>query len=128
MTFRLWRCFFSFFFLFPISLSSFSFLSLSPLSHSQSLTCSLSLALSHFLSLSPKILQCLRSGIAGLRKFCYPGGGLRWPWPPPPTTHIPSWWVGFKVAAVSCYRIYSSAVGDNSSTHRPDVTDQLSQK
>ena len=29
-------------------------------------------ALTHFLSLSPKILHFLRSGIAGSRNFCYP--------------------------------------------------------
>ena len=29
-------------------------------------------ALAHFLSLSPKILHFLRSGIAGSRNFCYP--------------------------------------------------------
>ena len=33
----------------------------------------LSRALAHFLSLSPKILHFLRSGIAGSRNFCYPG-------------------------------------------------------
>ena len=33
---------------------------------------SLSRVLAHFLSLSPKILHFLRSGIAGSRNFCYP--------------------------------------------------------
>ena len=51
---------------------------------------SLSLALSHFLSLSPKILQCLRSGIAGSRKF----------W----------WWVKVAVAAPT-HHSYTQLVG-----------------